>query len=106
MRINGRDHYLGSYGSKESRAAYAKVVAEQFRPGAGENLPTVHGFPDISINELLVRYLEYADSYYVREGIATGETDNMKNSMGVLRTLYGLSRAKELWNLARPSNRI
>jgi len=102
VRIQGRDRYLGPYGSKESRAEYARIVAEEFRPGAGgEPLPkAADGFPDISVNELLVKYLEFASGYYVRDGFGTGETQNMKNAMGVLRQLYGLSRAREFGPLA------
>jgi hypothetical protein len=28
VRINGRDHYLGQYGSPASREAYARLIAE------------------------------------------------------------------------------
>jgi hypothetical protein len=28
VRIDGRDHYLGKYDSRESRAKYRRVVAE------------------------------------------------------------------------------
>jgi integrase len=52
-------------------------------------------FPDLSVNELLVRYLEFAMSYYVKNGRPTGEISNLKDSMRPLRALYSHSLAKD-----------
>ena len=30
VTIHGRNHYLGPYGSKESRERYARLIAEHF----------------------------------------------------------------------------
>ena len=78
IRINGKDHYLGLYGTPKSRNEYARLIAETLRPGAAPpSVDTPTGtYPDISINELLVKYLDYADSYYVKDGVPTGEAAN------------------------------
>ena len=55
VRINGQDHYLGRHGTPESRAAYAKFIAETFWPGAAPApVKTPDGtYPDISVNGML-----------------------------------------------------
>jgi hypothetical protein len=50
---------------------------------------------DVSVNELISRYIEFAETYYVRDGAPTGELHNVKDAMRSLRSLYGLTRAAE-----------
>jgi len=50
---------------------------------------------DVSVNELILRYIEFAETYYVRDGAPTGELHNVKDAMRSLRSLYGLTRAAE-----------
>lgn len=33
VRLSGRDHYLGTYGSPESKEAYARLIAEFIASG-------------------------------------------------------------------------
>ena len=102
VRINGEDHYLGRYGTPESRAEYARVIAETFRPGAPPppvNTP-MGTYPDISVNEMLVKYLEFADGYYVKDGVPTGEAANMRDAVRPLQEFYGMIRAREFGPLA------
>jgi hypothetical protein len=76
--LDGRHIYLGTYGSDDSRGAYARLIAEHFRPGggragdleAGEDCQTLvpWRYPDLSIKELLLRYLDFAEQYYVQDG--------------------------------------
>ena len=89
VRFNGKDYYLGRFGSPESRQAYAKLVAENVRPGA-DIRPSNEcgGYPDLSVNEMFVRYLEHARAYYVSNGKPTSEIYNMKAAMRSVRALY------------------
>ena len=49
---------------------------------------------ELTINELLLRYLDFAESYYVDETRRpTGELIQMKYALGPLRKLYGRTRA-------------
>jgi hypothetical protein len=102
VRIDGRDHYLGRHGSPESRQQYARLIAEHFRPGGTLSPPTAAGkqLADLSINELFVRYLDFATHYYVQDGEPTGETENLKAAMRSVRTLYESIPAKEFGPLA------
>jgi hypothetical protein len=58
-----RDVLLGRFGSPESRAEYARVIAEW--EAAGRRLPQKAGAaPDLSLNELALAYYRHAESYY------------------------------------------
>ena len=94
--IDGKHVYLGIYGSPQSREQYARLIAERFKPGgAAPVAPSPEqGFPDLSINELLVRYLEFATGYYVKNDRPTGEASNLKDAIRPLRELYPHSLAK------------
>jgi integrase len=68
VTINGRDVYLGKHNTSESRAEYDRVIAEWL--AKGRTIPhSVSGTgSDISVNELMLAYLEYADGDYVKNG--------------------------------------
>jgi hypothetical protein len=94
--IDRKHVYLGVFGSAQSHEKYARLIAEYFRPGATPTPPSTNGgFPDLSVNELLMRYLEFAMSYYVKNGRPTGEVSNLKDSMRPLRALYSHSLVKD-----------
>ena len=65
--VKGKHRYLGLYGSPQSHEAYARLIAEQIlSTGATQPEPIRHaGFPNLTINELLVRYMEFAGGYYL-----------------------------------------
>jgi hypothetical protein len=81
--IRGEHIYLGPYGSSESREKYARLIAEHFAAQNSDPRPnSSDGFPDLSIDELLLRYLKFAESYYVKDGKPTKELTCMKEAMG------------------------
>lgn len=90
--LNGREHYLGRYGSPESQAAYQRIVAEWLLtrtapvPRAAAQAELFRA--DLRVNELLVAYLEFAEGYYVKNGRPTGELVNMKDAMKPVQALY------------------
>ena len=101
MRIDGRDYYLGAYGSTASRQEYARLIAERYRPGGQVQEKQPAGeYPDLSINELFVRYLDFATKYYAKGGVPTGEGENVKYAMRSVRALYEHERASEFGPLA------
>ena len=94
--IDCRHVYLGQYGSPESRETYARLIAERFTPAIKDRvLADASGFPDLSINELLLRYVEFAERYYSKDGATTKEFVCMKEAMGPLRFLFGELPARE-----------
>ena len=95
VSIAGRDVYLGKFNTPESRAEYDRLIAEWLANGRAI-ARRVSGKPmDISINELLLAYLEHADLYYVKNGKPTSEPGNIRLAFRPLRQLYGDTSAGE-----------
>jgi integrase len=94
--INGRHHYLGVYGSGESKSKYARLISEQAAP---DNTNTQYGseqFSDLTIDELLIQYLDFAKEYYVlQDGRSSRELTSMKEAMRHIRELFGSDLAGE-----------
>ena len=86
VRINGRDHYLGPYGSSESREKYDELIGEWL---ACNGDTSRH---NLTVDDLVLLFLDFAESYYRREnGEPTGETRNMRDALRPLIRLYGSS---------------
>src|SRR5258708_5757113 len=51
-RFEGRDHYLGPYGSRESREAYARLIAQLARDEPTPEGPT----SGLSVGELILKF--------------------------------------------------
>jgi hypothetical protein len=69
VRIDGRDHYLGRFGSEESREKYRRLVAAwlggQPTPSSTTG-PGPAGAADPTVAELLLAYRKFADGFYVQ----------------------------------------
>lgn len=91
VTIDGRDFYLGRFGSGESRAEYDRMLAEWL--ANGRRLP--HVGPDLTINELLLAYLAFADAYYIKHGLPTSEPASIRVTIRPLRRLYGTALASK-----------
>jgi integrase len=94
VTIDGRNHYLGSYHSPESFEKYNQLVArwsvnsQSIRPHTEQSDPS-----SLSINGLTLQYLDFASGYYVKHGKATGELDNIRCAVRVLKKLFGSTPA-------------
>ena len=70
VTLDGRDHYLGAYGSLESKQDYNRLIAAWLARQEAVTLaqpplpctPPVSGSP--TINEVILSYLTYATAYY------------------------------------------
>jgi integrase len=83
VTLNGQDFYLGPYGSKASRLEYDRLTSEWL--AAGRMVPAVE---ELIVGELLVRYLEFADKHYQKNGRPTHEIINIKCAMRPLKERY------------------
>jgi len=98
--LNGREIHLGVYGSPESRAAYERAVAEWLQTGRKtprpKRLATAKRERDelgldgvLTITELAVKYFEFAQTYYLKNGEPTSEVAGIRIALRDLRKLYG-----------------
>jgi integrase len=101
VRIDGRDHYLGAFGTKESRHRYNQLIAEWY--ANAKTLPPrfVEQGSGLSVAELLLKYWEWAEGYYQdNDGEPSAELLNIKHALKPARELYGLKPAKDFGPLA------
>jgi integrase len=88
-----RDVLLGRYGTKESRTEYTRVL--NLWEAVGKNLPACTA-GDLTIAELIVRFLPWVEDYYRRtDGSPTTEVGEFKLSLRPLNHLYGNTIARE-----------
>jgi integrase len=72
---------LGPYGIPASRAVYDRLVAEWLAKQPAAPCPT--------IDEIIVRFLEHARSYYRKAGVETAEVANVRLSLRPLHDRFG-----------------
>jgi integrase len=102
VTIDGKNHYLGPYGSVESHEKYARLIAES-RSNSGHLLPApaaVAGEHGPSIGELILAYFRHVQTYYVKDGQPTSEQDNIRQALRFIRQVYGTSPAMEFGPMA------
>ena len=91
VTLDGKDHYLGPYGSKESREAYDRLIEEHL---ARKRQPAVDA-NDLTVTELAIRYWEFARDYYAKDAKRNGETACIKSALRFLRSTYGDAMASK-----------
>lgn len=93
VRWQGRDHYLGMYGSPESKRRYAQIVAEITASGSVAPATAV----GITVAELVDRYDVAAQIKYSRSkpNIAKTTLAKIKRVLGLVVGLYGPTPAAE-----------
>lgn len=104
VTLGGKDVYLGKYGTPESQAEYRRVIAEWLACGresaAQIASPSASTPASIAINELVLSYLRFAKTYYVKNGRPTGELDNIKHAVKQLVVTYGHTDVEDFGPLA------
>lgn len=96
VTLDGRDHYLGKYGTAASHEAYRRLTAEWMLAG-GKRPPSRH---DATVAEVLAAYLRFARGYYIKNGEPTNEIPMLKRVMGIVKRLYGRELAGDFGPLA------
>lgn len=100
VTLNGKDYYLGKYGSPESREAYDRLIAEWLAAGRQTPAPAP-AENETTVSEVILAYLEFASAYYRKPtGEATKEQGNLRLVLRRLRQLYGHSAASRFDSLA------
>ena len=70
VRIDGRQIYLGEYGSPESRDRYDDLIAEWI----ADNSEAIDRY-QMTVDELVLLYIKHAESYYVKARKSMREGD-------------------------------
>lgn len=96
VTLNGKQHYLGQHGTEASRQLYNRLIVQYLSGELDEDeLSLRDGYPDILLSELMVRYLKFAKTYYVKHGESTGEYENITYALRPLRKLYADTLARD-----------
>lgn len=99
VTLNGRDFYLGPYGSEESKAEYDRLIAEWQLAGR-QHPESSQPAGGISVDELILAYLEHVESYYRKHGEATSSQQHIRDALRPLHEMYGTTPAAEFGPLA------
>jgi integrase len=95
VRVDGRDVYLGGYGSPESREKYHRLLAERAVTGSAVP-PPKGGAGGPSVLEVLVAFLKHADRHYRRpDGSQTTEYKEYVRAFRPVKELYARSPARD-----------
>jgi hypothetical protein len=96
IRLQGRDIYLGKYGSAASKGAYSRFVAAWSTDG-GQLVALQH---TATVVEVIFAYVKFARGYYVKDGKATNEVRMIQAAAKIVRQLYGRTPADKFGPLA------
>jgi hypothetical protein len=99
--LDGRDFELGQYASPESRAQSDRTIVEWISNGQCLPAPASGGGSDLTINELLLADLGFADTDFVKHGEPTTEPACVRQSLRPLRRIDAARRAREFGPLQR-----
>src|SRR5262245_30281125 len=107
VKIAGRDHWLGPYGSDASHQEYQRLLAEwratapaRAACGSTSRPPPSIAPAALTVAGLILLYREHAQSYYVKDGKPTSEQDNIRQALRPMRELYGHTDACDFGPLA------
>lgn len=93
--LGGKDHYLGEYGSEESRVRYGQLIS-QHASGVAVDPVSQQGSNDCgpSVHELVAAFRTHANVYYRKAGKVTAEYHCIISAVRPLLDLYGSTPAK------------
>lgn len=100
VRIRGKDHYLGKFGSDESKQKYRRLIAELLTTPSPTREPNDRaraiGDTSLTVDQLLVAFWErHVVSYYVKDSKPTSERDNIRQALRFAHRLYGSTQASD-----------
>jgi len=86
VTIDGRDHYLGQYGTPESRQKYGELISQAAIGVPVDPRPVAGDVTTVAI--LVAAYMKYATQYYVKNGKVTDEVACIRSAMAPLLLLF------------------
>lgn len=100
VTLNGFEYYLdGPYGSKVSIAHYDRLIAEWLQSGRVVPPPDDEDeLFEMLVEEVCLRYREYAEGYYVKMGEPTDRLNLIENVLDDITAIYGDMPAAKMTN--------
>lgn len=96
VTLDGRDIYLGRYGTPESRAEYDRLISSWLAAGRRQPPARGGGPEDLTVNELLVTFWQHGKEYYRHaDGSPAAELGNLRLALRPLRELFGSTPARD-----------
>lgn len=96
VRLNGKDHYCGTFGTKEANEAYKGLISKWLHSRKNETewveAAPQASFYALTINELILRYMNFAKNYYQN---SPGEIDKVILALKPLKEGYGKLPVRE-----------
>jgi len=94
VTLDGKMHYLGEYGSPESRKKCADLIKKY--EDAGHRLPPTRDQAEITVEELVGKYLEYCEGYYLDpDGKPSQTYDRIRRVLVSVVEFYGQNAVSE-----------
>jgi site-specific recombinase XerD len=97
-----KEVYLGRWGTPQAEDAYRAWAADYLLSGqkADPNAPAApharpRPFSPITVDQLLERYLDHAETYYVKDGKITSEVGSLRQVARTVSALFGMTRAQD-----------
>ena len=104
--IDGRDYYLGEYGSDESRVRYGNLIARvasgqtpvdpMAMPKVGSPTDKPEVDPGPSVDELCISFWRHAEQHYVKNGKPTSEVHCYRSAINCSANCTAESRQRTL----------
>jgi integrase len=98
VTIAGDDHYLGPHNSRASKAEYDRLIGEWL--AAGQPTSRKREAEDITVTEVLARFVGYAKQRYQRDGQPTKRYENYRRVVKEIRLRYGHTMVSDFGPLA------
>ena len=89
VRIDGKDHYLGAYGSPESREHYDELIVEWFAKNGDLTQYT------LTVDDLTLLYIKHVHEHYQKNGRPTSEATCIKTTLRYLVAICGRTRVRD-----------
>jgi hypothetical protein len=86
VTLCSRDFYLGPWQSRASKQEYDRLTGEWM--ANGRRLPAPDEPAELTMVELLAAYLAHAKTYYVKNGVPTGQLALIKQTQRLLRETH------------------
>ncbi len=98
VTLDGKDFYLGQYNSKASWELYQQHIADYLANDC--KLPPTRSQNELAIEAASIRFLDWAEGYYVKHGKPTKTFSNYRESLSHIVRWYGQSPVSEFGPLA------